>query len=244
MPYLRSTPIALETFESQLDPTILARGKAYFDKNAVTQLASNQGRWSAVVTGSEKYQVEIKLTDELIDACSCDCPHNADFCKHIVAVLYAIASPEKKVSAQVSAAGSSGRALYTNMVRKAINTASYGFGTIDYEDIHRFTGDINRLLTQAKTALRNRQFADAKDIAFAIIAELIEIIGFSEGKGHIQGCMEDAFALLEKLKTAADVPADFRQRLLEETAEEAKKTIYADYGFDEEWDKINSLPGR
>jgi hypothetical protein len=240
MPYQRRDTITLANFESQLDPVILARGEAYFKKKAVTRLEGNQGFWSAVVTGSVIYGVEVKLSDDqVIDACSCDCPHDADFCKHIVAVLYSIAREGAQGAASGSSgSGSPGRALYMNIVRKAIINASDGCGCIDFEDGPRFEADVNRTITHAKTAFRNRQFTDVKDIAFGIIAECILSVGCSEAHGYIQSCMGNAWALLAKLIKSPDVPEDIRQIVLREAREEAKKTIYEDYGFSKEWVKI------
>jgi len=46
--------------------------------------------WNAIVTGSEDYHVKITLKKGGIEKSSCDCPHDAEYCKHIFAVLYAI----------------------------------------------------------------------------------------------------------------------------------------------------------
>jgi hypothetical protein len=241
MPYQRQDPLTLETFEIFLAPTILARGTAYFEKDAVTGLTGNNGIWSAVVTGSEKYQVEIKLSGGMIDACSCDCPHDADFCKHIVATLYAIKLSKppvmQKSGPETLASGSSGRTLFANIVRKAINIASYGSGFIEYEDVRRFTSDIDRLLTQANTAYHNRQYAEVSDIAFAVIVELHKIVGYTEGKSAIGARIEKGFDLLVRLK-AEDLPSDLRQRILEDAVKETKDPEYEGYGFDENWQKI------
>ena len=241
MPYQRQDPLTLETFETLLNPTILDRGKAYFEKDAVFDLSGNNGVWSAMVQGSENYQVEIKLSGEMIDACSCDCPHDADFCKHIVATLYAIKLSQptvaQKSGPKSAAPDSSGRALFANIVRKAINIASYGSRFIEYEDVGRFTNDIDRLLTQADTSLRKRQYAEASDIAFAVIVELHKIVGYTEGKSAIGARIDRAFGLLLELQ-AEDIPRDLRQRILEDAVKEAKNPEYNDYGFDEGWQEI------
>ncbi|TDE13927.1 SWIM zinc finger family protein [Dyadobacter psychrotolerans] len=80
----------LKNFQSHISTTILQRGKAYFDEGAVSILdEAEDGIWCAEVEGSEVYSVEVELTDnDEIEGYSCDCPHDADVCKHIVAVFY------------------------------------------------------------------------------------------------------------------------------------------------------------
>jgi uncharacterized Zn finger protein len=82
----------LKNFQNQISPTILQRGKAYFDDGAVGMPEEEEdGLWSAEVEGSEVYLVEVELTGHHeIESYYCDCPHDADICKHIVAVFYAL----------------------------------------------------------------------------------------------------------------------------------------------------------
>ena len=91
MPDRKKNKLTLENFETHLTTVVLEKGHDYFENGAVTDLTSESvGVWNAVVTGSEDYQVEIVFSGEFISSCSCDCPHEAEFCKHIVATLYAI----------------------------------------------------------------------------------------------------------------------------------------------------------
>ena len=84
------SPMNLQNFKKHIDPTIVKRGKDYADDGHVTTLEEEEdGVWSAEVEGSEVYSVEVRLSgDGEIGGYSCDCPHDADVCKHIVAVFY------------------------------------------------------------------------------------------------------------------------------------------------------------
>lgn len=80
----------LNNFQNQISSTILSRGKDYYHNGAVNVLEEEEdGVWSAEVVGSEIYSVEVELSDGgEIESYICDCPHDADVCKHIVAVFY------------------------------------------------------------------------------------------------------------------------------------------------------------
>lgn len=80
----------LKNFHQEISRIILQRGKDYYNEGAVIDLEEEEesGLWNAQVEGSEIYQVEVQLGENgEIDSFFCDCPHDADVCKHIVAVL-------------------------------------------------------------------------------------------------------------------------------------------------------------
>jgi uncharacterized Zn finger protein len=70
----------LKNFQQQINPTILQRGKVYYDDGLVDLLDQDEeGVWQAEVEGSEVYQVEVELgKNGEIESFSCDCPHDAD----------------------------------------------------------------------------------------------------------------------------------------------------------------------
>ncbi|WP_157698586.1 SWIM zinc finger domain-containing protein [Sphingobacterium sp. G1-14] len=82
----------LSSFEKQINSTILQRGKVYYQKGQVESLEETEdGVWSAAVTGSDDYFVEIGISKKgFVNNYECDCPFDSDLCKHVVAVLYAI----------------------------------------------------------------------------------------------------------------------------------------------------------
>ena len=83
--------LTLKNFEFLLSGSVLHKGHDYFGNGAVARLVeSSRGLWNAIVSGSEDYKVQIHFSGKDISDCSCDCPHDAQYCKHIVAVLYAI----------------------------------------------------------------------------------------------------------------------------------------------------------
>ena len=82
-------------FEPDIEEKILARGRKYFADGSVANLwAQSPGFYSAVVEGSIPYDVEIRIgaSGEILRH-SCDCPYDwGEYCKHKVAVLFAIRS--------------------------------------------------------------------------------------------------------------------------------------------------------
>ena len=88
----------MENFETVLNTAVLEKGLAYFENGAVSDLAErDKDTWSAIVTGARDYYVKIKFSSDVISQCTCDCPLEAEYCKHIVAVLHEIimSSPEE-----------------------------------------------------------------------------------------------------------------------------------------------------
>lgn len=92
----------LKNFQNNISPIILQRGKAYFDDGVVITLEEQEiGIWCAEVEGSEVYSVEVKLSDnDEIESYFCDCPHDADICKHIVAVFFELRDEVKIIKLQ------------------------------------------------------------------------------------------------------------------------------------------------
>ena len=79
----------LKNFQQEISPLILQRGKDYYNEGAVNNLEEEGGLWTANVEGSEIYSVEVELSDHNeIESYLCNYPHDADVCKHIVAVFY------------------------------------------------------------------------------------------------------------------------------------------------------------
>jgi len=82
----------LNNFENEIDDIILKRGKSYYEGGCVTELKEmKDNEWSAVVEGTERYTVKVKLTKNKSISSTCSCPYeNGPFCKHEAAVYYAI----------------------------------------------------------------------------------------------------------------------------------------------------------
>ena len=231
----------LKKFETFIDPIILERGEDYYEWGYVTRLRRKNKMWSAIVSGRENYEVEIRLSGRAVDAYSCDCPHDANVCKHIVATLFAIrrsrlpANPKSKKT--TAASGSPGKALYSNMIRKAIRVVSLGTGFIEYDETRRFRRRIDRLLGKSNAAFRNGKYADAVDIAFAVIEGVLEVVGSSANNGAMSVLVDRGFRLLERL-IAEDLPVSLRRRILKDAVKASKNPDYGDYGFEDHWQKI------
>ena len=73
------------------EDAILARGRAYWKDGAVHDLEADDKTITALVDGTEEYEVEIDLDDDSVQDLSCTCPYAEDGapCKHMAAVLYA-----------------------------------------------------------------------------------------------------------------------------------------------------------
>ncbi|MGI9056509.1 MAG: SWIM zinc finger family protein [Pyrinomonadaceae bacterium] len=82
----------LKNFETEVEQKIVARGLDYYKNGDVRKLEKvSENEFSAVVFGTEKYSVYIKLNGETIIEADCDCPYDyGNVCKHKVAVFYQI----------------------------------------------------------------------------------------------------------------------------------------------------------
>ncbi len=100
----------MKSWKDWFQTHILERGQAYFAEGRVSELERAEDGYTAIVNGTEEYEVEILLDDEdSIEDMLCDCPYAEDgnYCKHMAAVLFAVeAKPlTKKVKKQRLAPG-------------------------------------------------------------------------------------------------------------------------------------------
>ena len=97
--------MTIKNFHQQIPRIILQRGKDYYNDGAVISLEEEEaGLWNAAVEGSEIYLVEVVLGEgDEIDSFLCDCPHDADVCKHIVAVFYELRDKVKTIELKPAA---------------------------------------------------------------------------------------------------------------------------------------------
>lgn len=82
----------LNNFESFIDPKILARGQDYYEQGYVGRLEDfGDGEYSALVFGTSRYNVRVKLKNSDIENWECSCPYDWGLiCKHVVAVIFSI----------------------------------------------------------------------------------------------------------------------------------------------------------
>ncbi len=95
----------MKSWMDWFQPHILARGQNYFDEGRVSELERTEDGCSAIVGGTEEYEVKILLDGDSIEDMICDCPYAEDgnYCKHMAAVLFAVDAgkpPMKKAPAK------------------------------------------------------------------------------------------------------------------------------------------------
>jgi hypothetical protein len=82
---------SIDNFDKEISAAIVRRGKDYFADGAVSALEETDNEWSAEVSGTDDYMVEVQLDDSgAVTEWSCDCPYDGSVCKHVVAVCFAI----------------------------------------------------------------------------------------------------------------------------------------------------------
>lgn len=84
------------SWKNWFQPHILERGRTYFDEGRVSDLERTEDGYTATVEGTEEYEVEMLLDGDSVEDMICDCPYAEDgnACKHMAAVLFAVAAAE------------------------------------------------------------------------------------------------------------------------------------------------------
>ncbi|MBO4831755.1 MAG: SWIM zinc finger family protein [Oscillospiraceae bacterium] len=82
----------LSNWKNLFAPHILKRGEAYYDAGFVTIKEIGEEKITAVVEGSELYEVHIWMDYGHVNGMNCTCPYAAEgnACKHMAAVLYEV----------------------------------------------------------------------------------------------------------------------------------------------------------
>ena len=110
-------------FEKNIDREILKRGFSYFQNGRVISIDEVEtGLWEAEVEGTEVYNVSIRTDKFEIEGWDCDCPYDmGPVCKHIVAVIYAMAKKmeiEKKQPDEIHKSKNSNKKKIENILKK------------------------------------------------------------------------------------------------------------------------------
>ncbi|MBI9096707.1 MAG: hypothetical protein JEY71_17750 [Sphaerochaeta sp.] len=99
----------IDDFEDAVEPTItLIRGEGYYLDGSVLSLEMPYpNHYSAKVAGSRIYQVTLVLDDDReVEEIACTCPYDwGEYCKHEVAVLYALRDQLDSEELQAEQAG-------------------------------------------------------------------------------------------------------------------------------------------
>ncbi|MFA4852957.1 MAG: SWIM zinc finger family protein [Bacteroidales bacterium] len=82
--------ISLQNFEQYIDETILKRGLKYWKDGRVEEIELiDEGKYEAIVNGTEDYTVHISMENNSVSEYYCSCPYDmGPVCKHVVAVLF------------------------------------------------------------------------------------------------------------------------------------------------------------
>jgi hypothetical protein len=83
--------VTIKNFREELPVRQVKKGQEYFESGAVSELTGFPGeQWEALVESTETYSVHILLKGTAVKDTVCDCPVETPFCKHVIAVLFAI----------------------------------------------------------------------------------------------------------------------------------------------------------
>ncbi|MDE7243987.1 MAG: SWIM zinc finger family protein [Oscillospiraceae bacterium] len=83
-------------FLMSVERRILRRGRVYYQNNLVEYVRKSGNLYTAEVSGSKLYTVEIAFSEDGgVQSWQCSCPYDwSDICKHTVAVLLAVQAGE------------------------------------------------------------------------------------------------------------------------------------------------------
>jgi hypothetical protein len=86
--------VSLQEFGEAFEPWILERAKNYWQEGKIDSLEiAESGYCHAQVVGTEEYDVDIRLRDDVVMSVACTCPYvTSVFCKHVGAVLFELQS--------------------------------------------------------------------------------------------------------------------------------------------------------
>jgi hypothetical protein len=119
--------LTFQNFKQTLSAQILERGRSYQRSGHIIELEMDgDSNWSAVVSGTEDYEVEITQSASGALTCTCTCPYDlGPYCKHMAAVLYAIEETfSEYVGTRKGKAPAAKRETKENKLHKALQQAS------------------------------------------------------------------------------------------------------------------------
>lgn len=86
-------------YDNLFEDKIRARGKSYYQNKQIDNFKKDKSNYSAVVQGTNKYNVNISIFNNKIKVL-CECPYHKDtniYCKHVYAVLLKIHNEPLKI---------------------------------------------------------------------------------------------------------------------------------------------------
>ena len=209
--------ISLKHFESEIDEVIVDRGLSYWENGNVLELEQiGNGEFEAIVSGSEDYQVNIKLIRNIIQDFNCDCPYDmGPVCKHVVAVLYALRE-EKLIGAEKSKIEkkSNGKIAEKQSLKKQFENTLIRLGKEELVEwtrvwaekdelfrnyfLARFTGNsgkidvekYERILTKKSKSARKSYGFDDYDDPGELVSEAVQMLNHTENSFSTTGASE------------------------------------------------------
>lgn len=208
-----------ELFESK----VLKRGKTYFENGYVAEPELDGNTLTAVVEGSEDYDVSVTLQDGEPIEMECTCPYAAEWgnCKHMAAVMYAyeagnvLTLPKPKgskpqIEEQIANADADvlRSFLYRAVTRdRALRSELELF-------LSRSAGEIDLKMYQKNIKATIRQYEDRHNFidygnAEGFIDEMLKYLEEDIAEMTKQGHIPEAFSLCNYLfKAVSDVDMD------------------------------------
>ena len=216
--------MTLKNFRKNLKAYQLKKGLDYFKVGFVKGLRESKvGKWSANVTGSSNYRVHIQFQENTIEDCSCDCPHDTEYCKHVIAVLYAIQErkdmPVKKNSSKKKTNNNKGS--FVSLIESIIHADNY---SADRYGRRYNPRELNRQLDvlkrKAKNALASKKYVVATDIVFALIETIHPMHKNTDDSRDVAyDVVQDAFELLLEI-CESSIPVELRKRIFKHASDE------------------------
>lgn len=237
--------LTLKNFELQVNDAVVHRGRAYYEKQAVTDLEeAEKDCWYARVKGSESYMVEVRLVKKNnIESYSCDCPFEGGICKHVVAALFYMkdafkhahtaGNPEETAALKAAAdkAGdvNEGR-KYTELCRKIIKGYTNG-GFIDRNSANSLAKELGTLTGESRFLLDNGELQDAFIVLQAMIPEVIKVFSHCDDSGgNIGDVIFQAIELIKVIAKTEGIDAALQEDIFNFIRSSVSRNVYFDYG--------------
>ncbi|MDT8306249.1 MAG: SWIM zinc finger family protein, partial [Anaerolineae bacterium] len=201
-------------FDTEVDPGVLARGRDYYEGRRVTDVEETDGVWTATVLGSAPYHVAVTEEAGGRLSLSCTCPYDrGPVCKHMVAVLFAIASRDEGEQAdggeegadmhQPATTASKLRAALQDLPRETLLTLLVELGTGNLQVAHMLLaryGQPRETKAEAVAAVRGALALGQKSKGF------IDYWGAAEAARAVDALLGQAGRLVEAGQAERAVP--------------------------------------
>lgn len=214
----------LSNWKDMFAPHILKRGEAYCDEGAVTLEEISEEEITAVVEGSQLYEVQISLDHRRVNGMDCTCPYAADgnACKHMAAVLFEaedkdLAGTQEKDTESLTVIERAIKELTKEEAQKLLLELTEAFpDTGEFILLHTTKQLPKTAMTQWRRKLRELEsrYSDRSGFvdyynASAFTDELEELLDSAIPDMVQAGLLEDAFnRVCEVYIAAADIEMD------------------------------------